>query len=52
MDCNNQRLLMDLALHRYDEEVVRNQSIDNKNKSMGAFLAVMLTIQCTISKVN
>lgn len=48
MDCNNQKLLMDLALHRYDEEVVRNESIDSKNKSIVAFLGVMLTIQCTI----
>lgn len=28
---------MDLALHRYDEEVVRNESIDSKNKSIVAF---------------
>ena len=39
---------MDLALHRYDEEVVRNESIDSKNKSIVEFLGVMLTIQCTI----
>ena len=45
---NSEKLLLDLALHRYDEEVERNDSIDNKNKSMVAFLAVMLTIQCTI----
>ena len=41
-------LLIKLALHRYDEEVARIQSIDNKNKSMVAFLAVMLTILCII----
>lgn len=40
--------MLELALHRYDEEVERNEAIDNKNKSMVAFLAVMLTIQCTI----
>ena len=40
--------MLDLALHRYDEEVERNEAIDSKNKSMVAFLAVMLTIQCTI----
>lgn len=45
---NSEKLLLDLALHRYDEEVERNDSIDNKNKSMVAFLAVMLTIQCTV----
>ena len=44
----SQKLLLDLALHRYDEEVERNGAIDDKNKSMVAFLAVMLTIQCTI----
>lgn len=47
-DKNNGKLLLELALHRYDEEVGRNEAIDNKNKSMVAFLGVMLTIQCTI----
>ena len=47
-DENSGKLLLDLALHRYDEEVGRNKAIDNKNKSMVAFLAVMLTIQSTI----
>lgn len=47
-DENQGKLLLELALHRYDEEVVRNEAIDNKNKSMVAFLAVMLTIQCTV----
>ena len=47
-DLNSGKILLDLALHRYDEEVVRNESIDSKNKSIVAFLAVMLTIQCTI----
>lgn len=41
-------ILLELALHRYDEEVERNKATDNKNKSMVAFLAVMLTIQSTI----
>lgn len=45
---NTSKLLLELALHRYDEEVGRNDAIDNKNKSMVAFLAVMLIIQCTI----
>ena len=48
VDENRGRILLDLALHRYDEEVERNEAIDSKNKSMVAFLAVMLTIQCTI----
>lgn len=47
-DKNQGKILLELALHRYDEEVERNEAIDNKNKSMVAFLAVMLTIQCTI----
>lgn len=47
-DKNNGKLLLELALHRYDEEVGRNEAIDNKNKLMVAFLGVMLTIQCTI----
>ena len=45
---NRGKILLELALHRYDEEVERNEAIDNKNKSMVAFLAVMLTIQCSI----
>lgn len=47
-DYNREKLLLDLALHRYDEEVKRNELIDDKNKSIVAFLGVMLTIQCTI----
>lgn len=47
-DKNSERLLLELALHRYDEEVQRNELIDSKNKSIVAFLGVMLTIQCTI----
>lgn len=47
-DKNSQKLLLDLAIHRYDEEVQRNELIDGNNKSMVAFLGVMLTIQCTI----
>ncbi|MBQ9161117.1 MAG: hypothetical protein IJ122_07340 [Methanobrevibacter sp.] len=45
---NQVQILLELALHRYDEEVERNEEIDNKNKSMVAFLGVMLTIQFTI----
>lgn len=44
----NEKLLLELALHRYDEEVQRNEIIDNRNKSIVAFLGVMLTIQSTI----
>lgn len=45
---NSGRILLELALHRYDEEVEWNEAIDNKNKSMVAFLGVMLTIQFSI----
>ena len=48
VDEDSRRLLLELALHRYDEEVQRNELIDSKNKSIVAFLGVMLTIQCTI----
>ena len=47
-DKNSGMILLELALHRYDEEVQRNELIDSKNKSIVAFLGVMLTIQCTI----
>ena len=47
-DETSEKLLLQLALHRYDEEVQRNELIDSKNKSIVAFLGVMLTIQCTI----
>lgn len=47
-DQSSGMILLELALHRYDEEVHRNEAIDSKNKSMVAFLGVMLTIQCTI----
>ena len=36
-DINSEELLLDLALHRYDEEVQRNELIDGNNKSMVAF---------------
>lgn len=42
------KLLLDLSLHRYEEEERRNELIDNKNQSLVAFLGVMLTIQCTL----
>ena len=45
-DETSEKLLLQLALHRYDEEVQRNELIDSKNKSIVAFLGVMLTIQC------
>lgn len=43
------KLLLELAFHRYEEEEKRNQLIDSKNKSFVAFLGVMLTLQSTIA---
>ena len=39
------KILLELALHRYDEVNKRNDIIDNKSKSMIAFIGVMLTIE-------
>ena len=39
------KILLELALHRYDEVNKRNDIIDNKSKSMIAFVGVMLTIE-------
>ena len=39
------KILLELALHRYDEVNRRNELIDDKNKSMIAFIGVMLTIE-------
>lgn len=41
-------VLLKLTLHKYDEEERRNELIDSKNKSLVAFLGVMLTIECTL----
>lgn len=39
------KILLELALHRYDEVDNRNEIIDDKSKSMIAFIGVMLTIE-------
>ena len=39
------KILLELALHRYDEVNKRNEIIDDKSKSMIAFIGVMLTIE-------
>ncbi|WP_296889925.1 hypothetical protein [uncultured Methanobrevibacter sp.] len=39
------KILLELALHRYDEVNRRNEIIGNKSKSMIAFIGVMLTIE-------
>ncbi len=45
---NEKEILLNLALHRYDEVNNRNISVDNKNKSMIALIGVILTIDITI----
>ena len=45
---NEKEILLNLALHRYDEVNNRNISVDNKNKSMIALIGVILTIEITI----
>ena len=39
------KILLELALHRYDEVNERNEIFDDKSKSMIAFIGVMLTIE-------
>lgn len=45
---NEKEILLNLAIHRYDEVNNRNLSVDNKNKSMIGFIGVILTIEITI----
>lgn len=45
---NEKEILLNLALHRYDEVNNRNMGVDNKNKSMIGFIGVILTIEITI----
>lgn len=42
------KLLLDLTLHYYDEEVQRNELIDSKNNQMIIFSGSMLTLQVTL----
>ncbi len=45
---NRQELLLNLAIHRYDEVNNRNDLIDNKNKSMIAFVGLLLSLEVNI----
>ena len=45
---DEKEILLNLALHRYDEVNNRNSSVDNKNKSMIGFIGIILTIEITI----
>ena len=42
------KLLLDLMIHAYDEEVARNELVDSKNCQMIVLTGVMLTLQSTL----
>ena len=42
------KLLLDLMIHTYDEEVARNELIDTKNSQMIVLTGAMLTFQATL----
>ncbi len=42
------KLLPDLMIHVYDEDVARNELVDNKNCQMIVLTGVMLTLQATL----
>lgn len=42
------KLLLDLMIHTYDEEVNRNELIDSKNSQMIVLTGAMLTLQATL----
>ncbi len=41
------KLLLDLMIHVYDEDLARNELVDNKNCQMIVLTGVMLTLQAT-----
>ena len=41
------KLLLDLMIHVYDEDVARNELVDSKNCQMIVLTGVMLTLQAT-----
>lgn len=41
------KLLLDLMMHAYDEDLARNELVDNKNCQMIVLIGVMLTLQAT-----
>ena len=41
------KFLLDLMIHRYDEDVRRNELIDSKNSQMIVVIGVMVTLQST-----
>lgn len=42
------KLLLDLMIHAYDEDVARNELVDTKNSQMIVLVGVMLTLQATL----
>lgn len=42
------KLLLDLMIHAYDEELARNELVDSKNNQMIVLVGVMLTLQATL----
>ena len=44
---NRDKLLLDLMIHAYDEDLARNELVDNKNCQMIVLTGVMLTLQAT-----
>ena len=42
------KLLLDLMIHAYDEDVARNELVDSKNSQMIVLVGVMLTLQATL----
>lgn len=47
-DDEKDKLLIDLMMHTYDEEVNRNELIDSKNSQMIVLTGTMLTLQATL----
>lgn len=41
------KFLLDMMIHRYDEDVQRNELIDSKNSQMIVVIGVMVTLQST-----
>lgn len=42
------KLLLDLMIHAYDEDVARNELVDTKNSQMIILVGAMLTLQSTL----
>lgn len=42
------KLLLDLMIHAYNEELARNELVDSKNNQMIVLVGVMITLQATL----